>query len=242
MSLIERGKKTEQNKTRKVGSFILRDLLYGTENIFRIDVPSSQYEKFLLKPINVYELNYGKHEILIEGFPVTGLELNALLFFNATYKLFGLDTNDLTGDWHNLYLPGNETLLQKHAEKYVGKENWKLFEKVRIPVMDLILKDQKNQSQSQPAASDMIRPIARITRLIGNRFSWNFEDIPNYEHKLMPILGPALLGAFSPDITNKWPRNMHNRSIGTTQVLPLTLMKRNDLFDGILFRSILKKL
>ncbi len=162
-------------------------------------------------------------EILVQGLPVTGIDLNALLHYAAPSRVFGIDRGDLLMDWVDIYKPENTELLKRHVEKYIGVENWALFERVKDSVWSLIKVN---------SPTDALNPMIRLKKGADGKYDWNFNG------DSMQVLGPALAAAFSPDITTKWPERI-GQDMGTTQALPLTLMKREDLLGSVLIAQII---
>jgi len=246
MSLVERKDSNSIDKVRLVGQFSAAQLLGGRVSP-RTGIAEPYLYKFLgSRDLKILEVNIkDSSEIWVVGFPVTGMELNALLHFAAPSRFFasayGMDTDDLLKDWVELYKPERVELLKKHIEKYVGAENWAHFEKIKDLVWGIIKRDYEREELGQKNLSDTVTPVARLLRNKDGKLSWNFEDIPYQLHEV-PVLGPDLIAAFSPEITERWPKRLGHATVdqdmGTTQILPLTLMRKSDLLLSLLVKQI----
>lgn len=239
MSIPERS--TSGEKTVCIGHYSVKDLLGGTL-LDRADIKRRDlYEKLGDSKLTIFQTDCkdGKTQYRIEGFPVTGMELNALLHFAAPSHLYGIDTNDLMMDWIDLYSPENAQLLELHAKYYVGPENWSRFEQVRLHVWSLISRDYQHGKISGSKQTDTITPVVIIEKRRDGSLHWVFDE-PCEDTVNGSILGPTLIAAFSPDISTRWPKRI-GQDMGTTQALPLTLMKQNDLLASELVTAILQQ-
>jgi hypothetical protein len=220
--MVDREQKSPES--RIVGQYTIKELL-GGQLLPRNDIDRDDIYRNLgdVSLIISGVKSQNEQEITIQGLPVTGIELNALLHYAAPSRQYGIDTGDLLGDWVNIYDPTNAELLKKHIERYIGPENWSLFESVKDSVWRLIKRD---------SATDTLMPVVRLRKIEGGNWEWSLN------REEMEVLGPALIAAFSPDITTIWPKKI-GQDMGTTQALPLTLMKRADLLGSKLIKQII---
>lgn len=159
-----------------------------------------------------------------------------MFHYSASSKIFGLDTRDLTEDWVNIYKPENSKILKNHIEKYIGSENWELYESVRIPLREYIYRDwQRKKSGGETESGETLKPVVVLKEENDGKLTWNFPN--TFNTSLMSVLGPSFIAAFSPDITTKWPPRI-GQDMGATQAIALNLVKKNDLLDSALIHQI----
>lgn len=180
--------------------------------------------------------------------PVSGVDITHLAHFGAPNKIFGADTGDYISDEHTLFNPhglhGEERL---HNHRLIP--NWDVFERIRERLTHTIKTDWEN-----PEANNFkLTPIIQVRNKHGALsvglemhkyvkryleeviFDAESVDLQGY----MPELGPLLLAAYSPDITQKWPEDdtyhascATKQRIAATQMVPYSLAHANDLLLG----------
>jgi len=107
------------------------------------------YKKFAYEPLygfiverNELGKSEGEEEFVIVGPRVTAEGVNALLYFAASYKGFGFDTDDIINDWTALYsgTTENERLRTAHSTM----PGWGIFEQSRSLILDVLKRDYPN--------------------------------------------------------------------------------------------------
>lgn len=98
-------------------------------------------------------------ETIMVGRGMTAHEVNALLFFAAPYKDFGLDTYDIISDWTNLYTkPEHEKRKRLHAKM----PGWSQFDASRELVLGVLERNYQflDGFQGQDR-NDVVVPVLR---------------------------------------------------------------------------------
>lgn len=186
-------------------------------------------------------------EYVVSTTGITGKQLVQFHLLAAPSKFFGVDRADTIKDWHNLFAdPKNSDRLDAHKTI----PGWAYFEKYRERLLELII-----HAYDKPRVLDAVIPLIRIKKNTVGRLTWNFDELDNellgrvissYDPlyynptKIIPILGPLIVAAFSPEVTSTWgprisyPKDAERKGTndsGSTQVLALTLWKAGTLLN-----------
>lgn len=107
------------------------------------------YKKFAQEPLHGFlierdgqDKSEGEEEFVIVGPRVTAIGVNALLYFAAPYKGFGVDTDDIINDWTALYSGTTENERLKTAHSTMS--GWGFFETSRALILDVLKRDYPN--------------------------------------------------------------------------------------------------
>jgi hypothetical protein len=191
----------------------------------------------------------GDRNLFVIAPPMTGLEVFDLLHFTAPSKTFGYDLDDLLRDWSNLY---DQSYNAERLERHRTIPGWEIFERDRNRVLETI------RSSSSGDDSTKIAPVIQVGRCnfsprwqyeqpapdLWKEISGQIDENPGVSYVFS--LGPALLGSYSPEITDSWKkRDQYGRrahyegtqDMGSTQSMVMSIRYGRSLFRGNLFKA-----
>lgn len=229
----------------------IRDLREGRVPVHETNHETISYR--LSGESSLFPFKQGEGNYLVVGPAVNGYDLLAMMHHAAPSKYYGIDFNDLK-DWEDLYTEDNEKLLEAHRDHIPG---WNEYENHRKNLLNHLRFDRPDAKDSSVTH---VRPVVHLERTLQGRLKWNIGDLePEIEHtirrtipdetlethKLHPLLGPLLIAAYSPEVTKKWPhreqfREGHSNDMGTTQAIPLTVMRGADLLQSRLVSAMVE--
>lgn len=177
-------------------------------------------------------------EVALLGQPISGRELNHLMFFAAPDRnMFGLDTDDITGDWQKLY--EDVDAEQKRRARHAQIPGWNVFEDERKALLAALLDWGKSPEGPR------VTPLIRWKRSPDGEVSWVFDtqgldarmiSQVSADQHLSALAGLTYLYAYSPSLISKFPKQMgynpevgfkgsqrghSSQTMGSTQVLPV---------------------
>lgn len=183
-------------------------------------------------------------EFVIVGPQATAEGINALLYFAAPYKGFGIDTRDIINDWTALYngTEENEKLRTAHATM----PGWSMYEQSRELILDILKRDYSSYGFRNQYPNDIIIPTIHGTIDAEGKIALSIEPLDDElrqaivdqlpAHVIDPQaldvgMGSVFVAAYSPD-NAKWPENSgyqassaRKQIIGPTQVLAFAIRR-----------------
>ena len=165
--------------------------------------------------------------------PLTGDDLNRLLYTIAPAKSFGLDTADIIMDWTAISedTPEGERLRSLH-EELVGEDAWERVMSERGALLTHIHMGAGRRGHQKP-----IVPVLQWTVTADGQRFWGHAVQYDLLSKSVadqldiraavadrggmyhPMTGLAVLALFSPSVTETWPDYVEGQLMGPTQVL-----------------------
>lgn len=183
------------------------------------------------------EFGGGKEEHLVKIPEINGKDLNHLLYFAAPEKskYFGLDTDDIVADWTELF----DQMDSEQVSRLVRHQTipgFAEFIKFRKKLLKMITDYQvlklssKNKKPTRLFYRETIKPVIRVEN-VNDTLSIKIDSPEE-------AVGALFLAAFSPEITNTWPRRERyvnipdsraTNPIGPTQVIVKVLAEKDAL-------------
>lgn len=258
MSFFKDGEPQEQITVQDLGSTSVRSVFEnGTPRHADLKVGHSIYERLSDQSLQLYksELADGTTELFAIAETVDGERLNALMYFPAPSKVFGLDTDDILEDWEKLYKPGNENLLKGHRHI----PNWSVFETERGMLWDAILSYKRTP---QVKTDDLLFvPILAWKKTADGKFVWQIDrqkvrslnkviaahlekGTSSPENRYSLLVGSLLAASYAPELTTTWEKELtfqlakkkqpaeKEQNMGSTQALPLVLAWSEQLLES----------
>jgi len=212
------------------------------------------YKNLSAIPLIPLVINFPKtNELLFVGIsrPIRGSEIPYLAHFGAPNKSFGHDTNDYISDEKTLFNPDSTysaNLLANHQQI----PNWNIFERIRERLTRTIKQDYEKPDPSNPGLSAVIQLRKKDGQLSvdldlhpyveGYLKDSMFDIKPAPIETYLPELGPLVLGAYSPEITSKWPEEDSyskkcadkgtRQRIAATQFVAYSISRAGELVPG----------
>ncbi len=196
--------------------------------------------KFKFKP--TFSPNKHGGEIQAIGQALSIKDLIRLLHYAAPSKFFGFDESDRINDGLKLYNdPDNARLLRRH-QKLPGWKDYELHHKLLVELYT-------REYEGKGLTTDILVPVIRL-RDSGEGYRWVFDPpeakavrnkvmYPNTykaipQSSFLPILGPLLVAAYSPDVTKEWGElrtfkgvangtEASHADMGSSQLFPLAI-------------------
>jgi hypothetical protein len=211
------------------------DRLAAPEQRWEIELIFRGYDFWGKQPLNPFTIERNNStDFIVCGPNMGGFGINALLALLGPYK-YGLDTEDITGDWRALFEdPELEDVLRMHEQL----PNWDIFVNSREPFLTAL--EQFQEQQTRPEYINLlmtdVTPLRQIPKRNlfvpvmswrldenGDR-TWIFDLTEDVQQKLAERYGKKIkdptrlsttlglmLASSYPPVTAEWPDHINNR-------------------------------
>ena len=194
---------------------------------------SDIYERLAQEPVGGFLVtreggNPNEREYVVVGPPLNAKEINAVLYFAAPYKNFGLDTDDILNDWRDIFR--NKERLERHG----AMPGWGAAESSIVKVGRVLESGYNRSSGFFKNTSERIVPIIHwkesggkktlLLEPLDKELQTQVTERSGYSAAQVDGgMGIVLLAAYSPDQT-QWPERSGYKRTGTQPMGPTQVM------------------